>query len=367
MTARAADWFTASYEHAFATGHHRSLDSALGPIDIIAAHDDLEAINWPPHPSRSESAVPSAVTIAVTAQPAPGQISASLESAHTQHSPLHGRGAFPLRWLPGQPWAARYDDGPLVLRHGNQILISEVSHGSASAWINRVLREAFVHGGRRHGFRLCHAAIVDIAGRGLLITGPSGAGKTDLALKLAQQLPARVVTIDRGIIGRQGDHLIAGTLPFGMNIHRDTLTDLGCHSEELLRRYPPTNDKHYLSTADAIRHCRIALVPQTRIHGLVQLTPAAAATQWHSLDAVGLTRTLRSADTSDTDPGYQTDWLGLGTDRAPAPLRPSPGTAGWSLRYRPDRPLPRAWLHDITQTLGREPRRPRDQRSHMRR
>lgn len=354
MTDSAADWFTAAYEHAHAIGHHRSLASVLGPIEIIAAPGDLEAICWPPHPSRRGPAVPAAVTVAVTDQPPPGQISTSLESAHTQHSRLHGRGAFPLRWLPGQPWVARYDDGPLVVRNGNQILISEVPHGSASTWINRVLREVFIHKGRRHGFRLCHASIVDIAGRGLLITGPSGAGKTDLALKLAQQLPARVVTIDRGIIGRQGDHLIAGTLPFGMNIHRDTLTDLGCHSEDILRRYPPSNDKHYLSTADAIRHCRIALAARTRLDGLVQLTPAAAATQWHGLDAAGLSRTLRSSDTSDTDPGYRTDWLGLGTDRASEPLRPSPGTVGWSLRYRPDRPLPRTWLHGIAQAFGTE-------------
>ncbi|MFI7336966.1 hypothetical protein ACIBUY_03385 [Streptomyces sp. NPDC050085] len=143
----------------------------------------------------------------------------------------------------------------------------------------------------------------DIAGRGLLITGPSGAGKTDLALKLARQLPARVITVDRGIIGHDKDHLVAGTLPFGMNIHRDTLRDLGC-IDAVLSRYPSMNGKHYLPAADAICHCQIRLVPRTRIHGLVQLAPAAATPQWHGLSVARLTRTLHAADTTSTDPGY---------------------------------------------------------------
>jgi hypothetical protein len=352
MTA-VSDWFAAHYERVLATRRRRVLDSVLGPVEIVADPDCPEGINWPPHHARPRPAAPVSVTVAVTTEPAPGQISASLESPLTRRSRLHGRGAFPLRWLPGQPWIARYDDEPLVLRDGNRILLSEIPRGSTSAWLNRVLREVFIHGGRRHGFRLCHAAIVDIAGRGLLITGPSGAGKTDLALKLARQLPARVVTIDRGIIGHDKDHLVAGTLPFGMNIHHDTLRDLGCN-HALLSRYPPINGKHYLPAADAIRHCRIRLVPRTRVHGLVQLTPAAATTQWHGLDTAGLARTLHAADTAGTDPGYQTDWLGLSTDKALAPLQPSRATTGWTLHYRPGRPLPHAWLRDIAQTLGAE-------------
>ena len=352
MTA-AAQWFATCYEHALITGQRRFLDSVIGPVEIVADPDGLDGINWPPHHVYAEPTAPAAVTVAATAEPAPGHVNASLASAHTQRSRLHDRGAFPVRWLPGQPWAARYDDGPLVLRHGNRILISEIPLGGASAWINRVLREVFIHGGRRHGFRLCHAAIIDIAGRGLLITGPSGAGKTDLALKLARHLPARVVTIDRGILGHDEDELVAGTLPFGMNIHRDTLRDLGW-DDTLFSRYPPSNSKHYLPTADAIRHCQIRLVPRTRVHGLVQLAPAAATPHWHGLDAAGLARTLHSADTSDTDPGYQADWLGLSPDEAPAPLRPSRATTGWTLHYRPDRPLPHAWVTEIAHMLGAE-------------
>ncbi|MGW2702326.1 hypothetical protein [Streptomyces sp. NPDC001340] len=349
----AMEWFAACYERARDTGKRHFLDSVIGPIEIVAAPDDVEGINWPPHYTCADPSAPAVVTVAVTREPAPGSINASLASAHAQRSRLHGRGAFPLRWLPGQPWAARYDDGPLVLRYGNQILISEIPYGSVSSWLNRVLREVLIHQGRNHGFRLCHAAIIDIAGRGLLITGPSGAGKTDLALKLAQQLPARVLTIDRGIIGPQGDELIAGTLPFAMNIHGDTLRDLGWDND-FLSRYPPSDGKHYIPAADASRHCQIKLVPRTSVRGLVQLAPAAATTQWHALDTEGLARVLHSADASDTDPGYQTDWLGLSTEGASPPLRPSTSTIGWSLRYRPGRPLPHAWLTVIAQTLGTE-------------
>ncbi|MBV9022521.1 MAG: hypothetical protein JO362_01655 [Streptomycetaceae bacterium] len=352
MTA-ASDWFAACYERALATGRRRFLDSVIGPVEIVAAPDGLDGVNWPPHHVRPQPAAPVSLTVAVTTEPAPVPISASLASSPAQRSRLHGRGAFPLCWMPGQPWIARYDDGPLVLRDGSRILISEIPRCSISAWLNRVLREVFIHGGRRHGFRLCHAAIIDIAGRGLLITGPSGAGKTDLALKLARQLPARVVTIDRGIIGHDKDQLVAGTLPFGLNIHRDTLRDLGCN-DALLSRYPPVNGKHYLPAADAVRHCQIRLVPRTRIRGLVQLAPAAATPPWHRLDAAGLARALHAADTAGTDPGYQTDWLGLSTDEALAPLQPSRATTGWTLHYRPGGPFPHAWLIDIARTLGAE-------------
>lgn len=60
--------------------------------------------------------------------------------------------------------------------------------------------------------QIVHATCVDVQGRGLLILGASGSGKSGLALAL-MALGARLVADDRTILTAQGDRLIASCAP----------------------------------------------------------------------------------------------------------------------------------------------------------
>ncbi|MFJ8954967.1 hypothetical protein ACIRO1_33205 [Streptomyces sp. NPDC102381] len=256
-----------------------------------------------------------------------------------------------MRWTPGRIWTARYVDGPYVLREGNRLVVSFTDTTEARRWTDRILREVLIHGGRHYGLRLCHGAALELGAGGLLITGESGAGKTDLALKLAHALAAPVVTVDRGTMGHHHGSVCIGTLPFGMNIHHATLSDLGCTTPDLARRYPPIAGKHYLSLPDAERWCGITRTPWTPITSVVQVVRSTTRTRWYPMSSEEMSDAVAAADTSATDPGYQTDWLGLAPN---TPLHPSVigGLhAGWSLHYRPDHPLPQDWLTDLKRVI----------------
>ncbi len=55
---------------------------------------------------------------------------------------------------------------------------------------------------------ILHASCVSLSGRGLLLTGPSGSGKSGLALQLLA-LGATLVADDRAIVRRTGQTLLA--------------------------------------------------------------------------------------------------------------------------------------------------------------
>ena len=57
-----------------------------------------------------------------------------------------------------------------------------------------------------------HASTVAIGGRAVLITGPSGSGKSDLALRLLDR-GFKLVSDDQTLVRRDGDRLIASAPP----------------------------------------------------------------------------------------------------------------------------------------------------------
>jgi HPr kinase/phosphorylase len=54
-----------------------------------------------------------------------------------------------------------------------------------------------------------HGTAVEIDGAGILLRGPSGSGKSDLALRLIDG-GATLVADDRVVLSRQGGHVLAG-------------------------------------------------------------------------------------------------------------------------------------------------------------
>ena len=66
--------------------------------------------------------------------------------------------------------------------------------------------------GNRLSAETIHASAVAIHGRALLVGGPSGSGKSDLALRLLDR-GFKLVSDDRTIVRRDGDKLIASAPP----------------------------------------------------------------------------------------------------------------------------------------------------------
>ena len=69
-----------------------------------------------------------------------------------------------------------------------------------------------VGAGPRLSTESIHASTVATGGRAVLITGPSGSGKSDLALRLLDR-GFTLVSDDRTIVRRDGDHLVATSPP----------------------------------------------------------------------------------------------------------------------------------------------------------
>ena len=66
--------------------------------------------------------------------------------------------------------------------------------------------------GHRPSAETVHASCVATDGRAVLISGPSGSGKSDLALRLLDR-DFTLVSDDRTIVRREGDRLIASAPP----------------------------------------------------------------------------------------------------------------------------------------------------------
>jgi hypothetical protein len=76
-----------------------------------------------------------------------------------------------------------------------------------------------------------------------------------------------------------------------------------------------------------------------------------STTTWSELDGQVLRRTVRDADSQDTDPGFPADWLGVD---CPPPPSPSSWTAsvGWKIEYNPARVIPASLLDLLAATVN---------------
>ncbi len=74
------------------------------------------------------------------------------------------------------------------------------------------MNQATSMSGPRISAETVHASTVAIDGRAVLITGPSGSGKSDLALRLLDR-GFNLVSDDRTLVKRAGDRLIASAPP----------------------------------------------------------------------------------------------------------------------------------------------------------
>jgi serine kinase of HPr protein (carbohydrate metabolism regulator) len=74
------------------------------------------------------------------------------------------------------------------------------------------MNEQFQGAGPRLSAETLHASTVAVDGRAVLISGPSGSGKSDLALRLLDR-GFTLVSDDQTIVRRDGDRLIATAPP----------------------------------------------------------------------------------------------------------------------------------------------------------
>lgn len=356
-------WFDATVADARRRGSTWQLACVLGPL---AFHDvgvvgDMRSLNWPASAvTKRPVGNPRYSIAAVHQDPSMYALLPALPSAHVQGSTIRGRGAFPVRWWApteyGRPWVALDSDtGHAVVRNGSTVLIATRPEHNAARYVQRVLREVLIHGGRGDGFVLAHAAVIARHGRAILVTGNSGAGKTDLAVKLARELPAGLVTVDRCLLALRGGRILASSLPFGLNIHRGTLADLGCLTRDIAHRFPAQGGKHYLDVDDFQRRCGITLTAQADVVGCVALSTPSGDEQVAAMPDSGLPAVFSQVITAGKDPGFALDWLGLGpaTEYPPHDLREwaaAMAGAGMSVSYRPGSKATltrlKAWLAD---------------------
>lgn len=342
--------FETTFEEAFMLGTTWTLTSALGPITIhdAALLEDTRVLNWPSTTLNHVASHPRFSIAATPPRPRVIDMIAALPAERMRVSTFRERGAFPVRWWPSRIaglWVAQYiKSGHAVLRDGNRILFVAGSQVDTSRHVQRVLREVLIHGGLREGFVLAHSAVVSRGERAVLVIGSTGAGKTDLAIKLAHNLRGSLVSVDRCLLAVRNGRVVASALPFGLNIHRGTLTDLGHAADDLIRCFPPKRGKHYLDVDSFERLCGIPITVQAKVVACLSLRPPSDVEHITPLPERDLPTVFFQVAAGGRDPGFQLDWLGLGPQAPPSPLEPQqwaatlPG-AGLSVRYRPGSPI----------------------------
>uniref|UniRef100_UPI003F498AA3 hypothetical protein n=1 Tax=Nonomuraea sp. CA-252377 TaxID=3240003 RepID=UPI003F498AA3 len=149
-------------------------------------------------------------------------------------------------------WIA--DPPALVCASGDRRRVSAhcLTAASATYWGYRLVRQAITGRLLAGGAVFAHAAAVQIAGRTVMICGPTGSGKTTVLLTALRHLAGHFITNDRllllpdagegGLIGYPWpDHIRAG---LGTLRAFPELTALGADLAPDLTRVPPLLDTH---------------------------------------------------------------------------------------------------------------------------
>lgn len=173
----------------------------------------------------------------------------------------------------------------------------------------RVIREVVLRCAEGRGWAAFHAAAAAVGGQGVLIAGPSGAGKTTVLTALAAHRQADLVGSDRCLLTEDAANVVG--VPVSVRIAGGTLSALGPHDglppHELLPTAFGTPHKvsctpHDFARAFAARvretaPLRLVLLPQLRDdeHDL-SLTPLRPAAAHEALSAACCTP-------------YDEDWL----------------------------------------------------------
>jgi serine kinase of HPr protein (carbohydrate metabolism regulator) len=133
-----------------------------------------------------------------------------------------------------------------------------------------------------------HASTVAIAGRAVLITGRSGSGKSDLALRLIDR-GFSLVSDDQTIVRRDGERLIATaptTIAGKLEIRGIGIVELPGHSDVPVSLVVELTDELIRLPVDGRE--RTILGVSVPLIGVDAQTPSAAAKVVLALDQLGL-------------------------------------------------------------------------------
>jgi len=101
-------------------------------------------------------------------------------------------------------------------------LLTEPGNADGRIALMRILRELGINRAQRRGGLLLHAAAMAVGDRGIVITGPKGAGKTSLLIHALRARSARYVSNDRVVVPAAGRPLATG-VPTIVALRRGTL------------------------------------------------------------------------------------------------------------------------------------------------
>jgi hypothetical protein len=102
-------------------------------------------------------------------------------------------------------------------------LLTEPGNGDGRVALMRVVRELGMNRAQRRGGLLLHAAAVAVGDRGIVITGPKGAGKTSLLIHALRARSARYVSNDRVVVPAAAGRPSATGMPTIVALRRGTL------------------------------------------------------------------------------------------------------------------------------------------------